>query len=249
MNTDYSVFYEFLKKYQSTGFQGIDREDPFIKEMEEKLNMNKQFFFVGDLIQIKIKFTSKGSLDILGIEPDQVDPATFYTNTHPDELTRHNLARTKLFKLGQDIYITRQEKILISTNFQLRHISGFYSNVLVQCYLFYSEIPYRTVFLLQVCTDISNFKGLKYGYHYYIGTDMLNFRYPDEKLIKTGHVFSRREFEIIQLMASGLNSTQIAGKLFLSVHTINTHRRNIIRKTHKENTNELLLDLKERGVI
>jgi DNA-binding CsgD family transcriptional regulator len=249
MKNEYSIFFEFLKKYQPTGFQGIDRSDPLIAQMEEMLKMNKQFFYVGDLIQVKIIFTSSGSKDILGVEPDQFDPGTFYIRTHPDDLTRHNLARTKLFNLGQDMFITHKEQHIVSSNFQIMNASGNYSDLLIQCYLFYTGFPYQTVFIFQVCTDISHFKHINYGYHYYIGDDMSFFRYPDEKLIKTGNVFSKREFEIIKFMASGLNSRQIADKLFLSVHTVNTHRRNIIKKTNKDNTQELLMDLKERGVI
>jgi len=249
MKTDYSIYYKFLSKYHQEGFEGIDSNDPFIANMEEELKMNNQFFFIGDLIQLKIKLTSSGSKEILGVEPDQFDPGTFYTLTHPDDLTRHNLARTKLFNLGQQMFITHKERYIISSNFRIMNASGNYSDLLIQCYLFYSEIPYKTVFILQVCTDISYFKHIKYGYHYYIGNDLSFFRYPDEKLLKTGNVFSKREFELIKLLAKGKNSQQIADELFLSVHTVNTHRRNIIKKTNKDNTHELLMDLKERGVI
>jgi len=41
---------------------------------------------------------------------------------------------------------------------------------------------------------------------------------------------SSRETEIIQLIAAGMTNNEIAEKLFLSVHTIKTHRKNIIKK-------------------
>ena len=41
---------------------------------------------------------------------------------------------------------------------------------------------------------------------------------------------SSREKEIIALVAKGLTNKEIADKLFLSVHTVITHRRNIARK-------------------
>ena len=41
---------------------------------------------------------------------------------------------------------------------------------------------------------------------------------------------SSREKEIIALVAKGLTNKEIAEKLFLSVHTVITHRRNIARK-------------------
>jgi DNA-binding NarL/FixJ family response regulator len=68
-------------------------------------------------------------------------------------------------------------------------------------------------------------------------------------MLMTGSVFTDREFEIIKCIAEGLNSKQIAEKLFLSVHTINTHRRNIVTKTNKSSTLELVIDLQEKGVI
>lgn len=41
---------------------------------------------------------------------------------------------------------------------------------------------------------------------------------------------SSRERELIRLIAEGLTNKDIAEKLFLSVHTIKTHRKNIIKK-------------------
>ena len=47
----------------------------------------------------------------------------------------------------------------------------------------------------------------------------------------------------------GLNSEQIAEKLFLSKHTINTHRNNILTKTGKSHISDLIYELKERGLL
>lgn len=41
---------------------------------------------------------------------------------------------------------------------------------------------------------------------------------------------SDREKNILRMVALGLSSMEIADKLFLSIHTINTHRKNILRK-------------------
>ncbi|HTH83438.1 MAG TPA: response regulator transcription factor [Mucilaginibacter sp.] len=41
---------------------------------------------------------------------------------------------------------------------------------------------------------------------------------------------SPREKELVYLIADGLTNKEIAEKLFLSVHTIKTHRKNIIKK-------------------
>ena len=47
---------------------------------------------------------------------------------------------------------------------------------------------------------------------------------------------STRELEVITLIAEGSTNTQIASKLFLSNHTVNTHRKNIMRKLGVNNT-------------
>jgi DNA-binding NarL/FixJ family response regulator len=49
-------------------------------------------------------------------------------------------------------------------------------------------------------------------------------------------VLSDRENEIITLIAEGLTNNQIAEQLFLSNHTVNTHRKNIMSKLGVKNT-------------
>jgi len=51
---------------------------------------------------------------------------------------------------------------------------------------------------------------------------------------------SEREIEVIKLLADGLTSQQIAEKLFVSDHTIRTHRKNILKKTNLLNTSQLI---------
>jgi len=49
-------------------------------------------------------------------------------------------------------------------------------------------------------------------------------------------IVSERENEIITLIAEGMTNAQIAEYLFLSNHTINTHRKNIMAKLGVKNT-------------
>ncbi|MFT7196987.1 MAG: DNA-binding CsgD family transcriptional regulator [Marinoscillum sp.] len=51
-------------------------------------------------------------------------------------------------------------------------------------------------------------------------------------------VLSHREKEILQLVAKGFTSTEISEKLFLSEHTIKTHRKNIGYKLGIKNNSE-----------
>lgn len=47
---------------------------------------------------------------------------------------------------------------------------------------------------------------------------------------------SKREIEIVGLISKGLTSQEIAETLHLSTYTVNTHRRNILRKLELKNT-------------
>ncbi len=51
---------------------------------------------------------------------------------------------------------------------------------------------------------------------------------------------TRRETEILQLLAQGLTSPEIAGKMFVSPLTIETHRRNLIQKFEVSNSAALI---------
>lgn len=51
---------------------------------------------------------------------------------------------------------------------------------------------------------------------------------------------TKREKEIIYLIASGYNSRYISDSLFISLHTVNNHRKNIISKLHVKGLVELM---------
>ena len=249
VSEDYQLFFRFIEKFSPTGFKGIDRKDPLILELEEMMEINDQFLYIADLIHIKVIFTSKRSINMIGIEPDEVSPYHFMEATHPNDIQRLNLGRATLIKKAQELYIAEKGNLLLSSSMRIRNAKGEYSNVLLQNYLFYTTIPYKTVFFLKIHTNIDWFKKIKNGYHYYIGNDLSFFRYPDKKLLMMGNVFSNREFEIIKLIGSGLSSEQVAEKLFVSPNTINTHRRNILQKTGKTHISDLIYELTERGVL
>ena len=58
-----------------------------------------------------------------------------------------------------------------------------------------------------------------------------------------------REKEVFQLSAEGMNSEQIAEFLTLSVHTISTHRRNLMGKLNIRNQADLITYAIKRGII
>lgn len=53
-------------------------------------------------------------------------------------------------------------------------------------------------------------------------------------------VLTRREKEVLELIAEGLTNGEIAEKLFVSVTTVDTHRKNLLAKFEAKNTAELV---------
>lgn len=62
-------------------------------------------------------------------------------------------------------------------------------------------------------------------------------------------ILTRREKEILQLLEQGFNGPQIAEKLFLSTHTVESHRKNILKKFNAGNTQSALKIAREFKLI
>lgn len=58
-----------------------------------------------------------------------------------------------------------------------------------------------------------------------------------------------REYEVLELITRGKTTAQIAEELHLSIHTINSHRKNILRKLNMNSPAELIVYALESGIV
>jgi DNA-binding CsgD family transcriptional regulator len=246
---DYKLFEEFIVTFEPTGFKDINPKNPLLLQLEATTETNNQFFSVADMIQAKIIWASNRSTQMIGISPEKLDAYHFIEATHPEDLDKHIMGRSKAFNLAYDLYRAGKGNAVQSMNIRIRNSQGEYPDLLFQLYFFISTIPHNTVYTLQVYTDIESFVIKRHGYHNYVGNDISYFRYPDKELLMTGNPLSNHEYEIVKLVAQGLSSLEIAGKLFRSTFTINTHRRNILIKTGKKHISEVIHDFQNRGLL
>ncbi len=81
----------------------------------------------------------------------------------------------------------------------------------------------------------------------YVHEDILNelHGYRVKVYEKERLMLSPRELEIVQLICKGLSNKEIAATLYLSDHTVATHRRKIYKKTGSHNT-AMLVELASR---
>ncbi|MBU2884820.1 response regulator transcription factor [Gilvimarinus agarilyticus] len=72
-----------------------------------------------------------------------------------------------------------------------------------------------------------------------------------ESLKTKGHVgpayLTDRERDVVRLLADGLTTNEIAEKLFISTHTVDTHRKNLMTKLNQKNIASLIKYAVEKG--
>lgn len=66
---------------------------------------------------------------------------------------------------------------------------------------------------------------------------------------KFSNEFTSRELEIVNQMQFSLNNSEIGNILFISSHTVATHRKNLYKKSGLHSTNDLISYCRERGLI
>jgi len=84
-----------------------------------------------------------------------------------------------------------------------------------------------------------------------LGKTFLSFE-AGQSLLETADgtpEITRREKEVLQLVAEGLTNAEIAAKLFISVPTVNAHRKSLIEKFDAANTAVLIAKAIKSGTI
>ena len=87
----------------------------------------------------------------------------------------------------------------------------------------------------------------------YFGKDIAALIYDiyvaKKKSLNIPSEFTQREKEIILLCSEGLIYKEIAERLGISIHTVNTHKKNIFQKLHINNTMEMVQYAMKTGII
>jgi two-component system, NarL family, response regulator LiaR len=74
-----------------------------------------------------------------------------------------------------------------------------------------------------------------------------DFKRNDGELQRLG--ISKREYEVLELMAQGLSNQEIADKLFVSLNTIKTHSSNLFMKLDARRRTQAVRRAKELGLL
>jgi LuxR family maltose regulon positive regulatory protein len=77
-------------------------------------------------------------------------------------------------------------------------------------------------------------------------TNALKKQAPESDLIEP---LSERELEVLQLIAEGLTNPEIASRLFLSVHTVKAHTRNMYGKLGVHSRTQAIARARALGIL
>ncbi|MNL63404.1 Spore germination protein GerE [compost metagenome] len=108
---------------------------------------------------------------------------------------------------------------------------------------------YRT---LDFDTDISHIKPEGIPTFSIIGLDGEPSYYnitETNTLTQSYDLFTRRERAILKLIVENKSSKEIASELFISPHTVNAHRKNILRKADVKTPVELVCKALQEGWV
>jgi NarL family two-component system response regulator LiaR len=74
-----------------------------------------------------------------------------------------------------------------------------------------------------------------------------DFKLNEPELQRLG--ISKREYEVLELMAQGLSNQEIADKLFVSLNTVKTHSSNLFMKLDARRRTQAVRRAKELGLL
>lgn len=214
------------------------------------------YYFIFDLFNLRFIYVHPDVQQVTGTKPEEYSLEGLVARLHPDDLLtiQQKEAAAAVFYF-QKCPKEKMTSYKSTYTFRLKHLNGQWVTIYQQSIPIVVTEDGKINYALTVHSDISHlhtmpddrisFLGLDGEPSFFsLSTDPAKILEPDPEL----HI-SEREKEIIRLLAEGLSSKQVADRLFLSAHTVNTHRRNLLIKTNTKNTLELTALCIRKGIF
>ena len=121
------------------------------------------------------------------------------------------------------------------------HKNGKYKSILRQTGVFETNKNGRMISSYSILTDVTGLMNTEKVSWKLEGVDSDIEKSISNQIHKQGKtIFSTKELEVLYELKKGKTSIEIASKFNNSRHTIDTHRRKLLKKSHCKNTQELL---------
>ena len=141
------------------------------------------------------------------------------------------------------------EKPYVSYCYRLRTKDSGYIRVLHEWMRLARDPQGRLMYCLERCTDITHWQSERQvTLSIHTPGAQPNITYTPVAQERSV-AFTQSEINVIRLLAQGLSSKQIAAELGIAFNTVNTYRRNMLRKSSVKNSTELVQLAYEQGII
>ncbi len=191
------------------------------------------YYFLFNIKEAKFEYMSEQIKEVLGFEPDLT--GEFYLNRiHPEDQPYFIQFESLLQVFFASLPVDKISRYKTQYDFRIRDIDGNYKRILHQLVVIKYDENGVLLGSLGIHTDITHIKkegkpslsfiGLE-GEPSYYNVDIT------KKLQPSKEILTRREKQVLKHIVEGKTSAQIAAMLFISLHTVNNHRKNILSKT------------------
>lgn len=182
------------------------------------------------------------------IENDDLE--LFHRILHPDDLPFVLETENDAFRFYKSLPTSEKKDYKLVYDFRVRNTRGIYMRFVHQ-FVVLEQDRFGKSWLALIVTDLteaeaSNDKPQRKMINIKTGKFQAFSKDDDFQSFTT---ITKRETEILSLIAQGLDSKNISQRLFISVNTVNNHRQNILNKTRSENTTRALLYAKRLGIV
>ena len=217
---------------ESWAFSFLPTKKKAVRKVKTKINKESYYFILNSEIS-EIEYVSKSVTDVLGYLPEEFTVDNLFSSVHPED--KEYCRTCDSIQRSSSLYFNEQLRYSYQYTYRIKAKDGSYSTI-QQSYttIEADEDGYilRTLVLHEVIPSYEeraedDFKILDKSKNKFI-TSVNNYK------------LSEREWEIVGLIHKGYKSYEIADRLFLSKSTIDTHRKNILRKTNASSLFELI---------
>jgi len=222
------------------------------KKLLDIFHVGDYYYYVFDMKNLEFKFLSPGVKNVLGYNPEQVTIPFFMSLIHPDDQSVFLNHEATAIDFAKSLPNDKLPKYKMSYDYRLKTASGKYIRILQQVVSLNYDENNNLLYTFGVHTDISHLKKSNNSILSFIGLDgepsYIDVQ-PKEIYKASGELFTPREKEVLLHILKGEQSQEIADKLFISKHTVNTHRKNILAKTDTRNIVELATKIVNEGLL
>lgn len=208
------------------------------------------YYYHIDFSDFSLSNVHSGIEKILGVAPSELTLDFLLNSIHPEDIQFVKQTEEALIDL---FYKTLDPMDLLTRksqyNFRIKTANGSYKMINHQALVLSLDRNLHFLTSINIHTDISHIVQ-KPDYTYSI-VDLQG----EDHLFNLSHnatnsfTLTKRELEIIQLIANGMTSAQISENLFISAETVRRHRKNILHKSTCSNMTQVLRKCVDMGWI